>query len=180
MNRRLTVAVAATAVLGMALAPAAGAAKKNEIRITGGAIFKPGVMFADAVHFNKNTTVKSGGTVKVVNKSPKAGPHSISLVKKSALPETVAQAEACFEFAGVCGPLAAAHQFDPETMEPAVPLFDAGAEGFDTMGGMKKAGDSIFFAPGQPVSFKVTADKGSKLTYFCAVHPWMQGKITVN
>jgi plastocyanin len=29
------------------------------------------------------------------------------------------------------------------------------------------------------VTFKVTAKKGSKLTYFCAVHPWMQGTITV-
>jgi hypothetical protein len=25
----------------------------------------------------------------------------------------------------------------------------------------------------------VTAKKGAKLYYLCAVHPWMQGKITV-
>ena len=57
---------------------------------------------------------------------------------------------------------------------------DAGAAGFDTMGDDKTAGDSLFIAPGQKrVSFKVTARKGSKLSYFCAVHPWMQGKITV-
>ncbi len=48
------------------------------------------------------------------------------------------------------------------------------------MGDAKTAGDSIFIAPGQNSSIKVTADKGSRLRYFCAVHPWMQGKITVN
>ena len=42
-------------------------------------------------------------------------------------------------------------------------------------------GDSAFIAPGQKrtLQFKVTADQGSKLFYFCAIHPWMQGKITV-
>ena len=50
----------------------------------------------------------------------------------------------------------------------------------DTMGDDKTAGDSAFFAPDQKTfSFKVTAKAGSKLFYFCAVHPWMQGKITV-
>ena len=181
MNRRLTVAIAATAALGV-LAPAAGAApKKNEIRIVGGPVFKAGKFIKDDVRFNENTTVKSGGTVKVVNKgSVKAGPHTVTLVKKSALPTTLAKAELCFEMKGVCGPLAAAHQLDPATQEPKVPLFDAGAEGFGTMGDDKQAGDSVFFPPGRGTSFKVTAKKGSVLTFFCAVHPWMQGKISVN
>jgi plastocyanin len=38
----------------------------------------------------------------------------------------------------------------------------------------------VFFAPGKGTSFKVTAKAGSVLPYFCAVHPWMQGKITVS
>jgi hypothetical protein len=43
------------------------------------------------------------------------------------------------------------------------------------------AGDSAFIAPKQKsFSFKVTAKKGSKLYFYCAVHAWMQGKITVN
>jgi plastocyanin len=186
MKRRVTVALAATAAFGLCAAgtvPAAGAAaKKGKIRITGGPIFKPGVMVGDNVRFNRNTTVKSGGTVKVVNKgAPEAGPHTISLLKKSALPRTIEQAEPCFEGQGVCAPLFAAHEVpeDPEGM-PGVILFNAGAAGFDTMGDEDTAGDSLFIAPGQGGSIKVTADKGSKLTYFCAVHPWMQGKITVN
>jgi plastocyanin len=185
MNRRITVALAAIASIGLfavGTVPAAGAAaKKGKIRITGGPIFKPGVMIGDNVRFNRNTTVKSGGTVKIVNKGAvEAGPHTVSLLKKSALPRTMAEAEPCFEFGGVCGPLVAAHQFNPETMEPGVVEYNAGAAGFDTMGDENTAGDSLYMPPGQGGSIKVTAKKGSKLTYFCAVHPWMQGKITVN
>ena len=180
MNRRLTMALVAVATLGV-LAPAAGAApKQNEIRITGGPIYKPGKMIGDNVRFNATTTVKSGGTVKVVNKGAvEAGPHTVTLLKKAALPTTMAKAEKCFEFKGACAPLAAAHQLNPETQEPAVPLYDAGGAGFDTMGDDDVAGDSAFFPPGQGGSIKVSARKGSTLTYFCAVHPWMQGKISV-
>jgi plastocyanin len=185
MHRRITVALAATAALGLpalALAPAASAATENKIRITGGPFFNPGVSIGDNIRFNRHTTVKSGRTVKVINRGdPEAGPHTISLLKRSALPRTMAQAEPCFEGQGVCAPLYAAHQV-PENPEepPGVLLFNAGAAGFDTMGGRDKAGDSIFIAPGQNSSIKVTADAGSTLRYFCAVHPWMQGKITVN
>jgi plastocyanin len=185
MNRRITVALAATAALGICAAgtaPTAGAAAKNgKIRIVGGPVFKPGVMVGDNVRFNRHTTVKSGKTVKVINKgAPEAGPHTISLLKKSALPRTIGEAEPCFEGKGACAPLYAAHEVpeDPEGM-PGVLLFNTGAEGFDTMGDAQKAGDSIFIAPGQNSSIKVTADRGSKLHYFCAVHPWMQGKISV-
>lgn len=185
MNRRLTVAIAAIAALGIGavgLVPTAGAAaKKNKIRITGGPIFKPGVMIGDNIRFNRTTTVKSGGTVKVINKGdPDAGPHTISLLKKSFLPQTIGEAEPCFEGQGVCAPLYVAHEV-PENPEepPGVLLFNAGAAGFDTMGDDKDAGDSVFIAPGQGGSLDVTADKGSTLTYFCAVHPWMQGKIKV-
>ena len=185
MTRSTAVAALATvAAFGVAAAPAAAAKKsvKNEIRIKGGPVYKPGVMIGDNVRFNRASTIKSGGTMKVVNKGAiEAGPHTISLLKKSSLPLTLAAAEPCFEFQGVCGPLVAAHQVDPQTQEPAVIEYNAGAPGFDTMGDDKTAGDSLFIAPGQKsASFKVTAKKGSTLTFFCAVHPWMQGKIKVN
>jgi hypothetical protein len=184
MHRRLLVALAATAALGVStvgLAPQAGAAVKNKIRIKGGPFYKPGVMVGDNIRFNRHTTVRSGRTIRVINRGdPEAGPHTISLLKRSALPRTLAQAEACFEGQGVCAPLYAAHEV-PENQEepPGVLLFNAGAEGFDTMGDARTAGDSLFIAPGEGASLRVTADRGSRLRYFCAVHPWMQGKITV-
>ena len=51
----------------------------------------------------------------------------------------------------------------------------------DTMFTPDVAGDSAFIAPGQKsFKFKVTANKGSRLYFYCAIHPWMQGKLTVN
>jgi hypothetical protein len=84
----------------------------------------------------------------------------------------------------------AAHQVDPNNEEapPAVLKVDDGAAAadqnaplqVDALGDDKQAGDSEFIAPGQKrVAFQVTAKKGSVLPYYCAVHPWMQGKITV-
>ena len=182
MIRRATVAVGAIAILG-ALAPAAGAAKKNEIRIVGGTKFKAGKYLKDDVRFAPaNAVVKSGATVTLLNKGTDPAPHTISFVKKAFLPKS-------FEFAAV-GPLMEAHQVDPNNEEapPAVLKVDNGAAAadqnaplqVDALGDDKQAGDSEFIAPGQKkVVFQVTARKGSVLPYYCAVHPWMQGKISV-
>ena len=185
MNRRLTVAVAATAALGIGAAgvatSAGAAAKNNEIRIVGGEKFKAGKYLKIDLRFKPlNVTVKSGATVKVVNKT-KGEPHTISFVTKRYLPKS-------FDVA-VEDQLLAAHQVDPNNPEapPGVLVVDNGqpvpAGGTleaDTGFTPTVAGDSAFIAPAQNFSFKVTADKGSRLFYFCAIHPWMQGKITVN
>jgi len=182
MNRRLTIAAAAAVALGLA-APAAQAAKKNEIRIVGGTVFKAGKYLKDDVRFAPaNVSVKSGATVTLVNKGTDPAPHTISFVKKAFLPKG-------FEFAAI-GPLMAAHQVDEENEEapPGVLKVDDGAAAadqtapleVDSLGDDKQAGDSEFIAPdAKRITFKVTAKKGAKLPYYCAVHPWMQGKITV-
>jgi plastocyanin len=170
MNRRITVALAATAAFGLGLAPVASAAK-NEIRIVGGTKFKAGKWVKDDVR----------ATVKVVNKGTDPAPHTISFVEKKFLPKS-------FEFAAM-GPLVAAHAFNQETEEvgffqvndgAGVPNDQAGVLDVDSLGNDEFAGDSQFIAPRQGTSFKVTARKGSRLNYYCAFHPWMQGKIKVN
>ena len=184
MNRRITVAVAATAALGLSaagVAATAGAAAKNEIRIVGGEKFKAGEYLKIDLRFKpRDVTVKSGSTVKVVNKT-KGEPHTISFVEKKFLPTS-------FDVA-VNDKLLEAHQVDPTNEEapPGVLVVDNGVavpEGgileADTGFTPDVAGDSAFIAPGQNFSFKVTAKKGSRLFYFCAIHPWMQGKIKVN
>jgi plastocyanin len=185
MNRRFTIALAATATLGMAaggVASAGAAAKKNEIQIVGGVTVKPGKFVKDDQRFKPlNAVVKSGATVTLRNKAKSPDPHTISFIEKRFLPKQ-------FETPAM-GPLMAAHQVDESNPDapPGALVIDNGtplAEGatleVDTMGTDKQAGDSAFIAPGQKTfSFKVTAKKGAKLSYFCAVHPWMQGKITV-
>jgi plastocyanin len=175
MNRRTAVALAAIAALGVS-APAAHAASKNTITTTGKTTFKVNQYIQDGSRFAPGTiTVKSGTTIKLVNKSRDGAPHTLSLLRKSSLPRTASQISDC----PMCAPLLAAHQANPQTGQVGVPLYDTGAPGFQTMGTGKTAGDSIFLPPHGKVSFQVTAAKGSVLHFFCAVHPWMQGTIKV-
>ena len=125
MNRRLTVAVAATTALGLAAGgvATAGAAKKNEIRIVGGTTMKPGKYLKVDVRFKPlDATVKSGSTVKLVNKGTDPEPHTITFVEKRYLPKQQ------FESA-VDAKLREAHQVDPNNEEapPGVLVVDNGA-----------------------------------------------------
>ena len=89
---RRTVAIGAVAAVGLlatGVAGAAGAAgKKNEIRIVGGTTVKPGHYVKDNVRFTPlNKTVKSGATVKLVNRGENPEPHTISFIAKKYLPK---------------------------------------------------------------------------------------------
>jgi plastocyanin len=55
---------------------------------------------------------------------------------------------------------------------PTTPVVNVGRPGLDA------SGDSIFLPPNSSVSAQVTANAGV-LHYICIIHPWMQGKITV-
>jgi plastocyanin len=182
MNRRITVALGVTAALGLGVAPAAGAAK-NDIQIVGGVVVKPGQFVKDDQRFRPiNKTVKSGSTVRVVNKARTQDPHTITFIAKRFLPKQ-------FE-SGLEQQIFTAHGVDPDAQDapPANLVVDngqavpqGGTLEVDTGFTKTVMGDSAFIAPGQKrFSFKVTADKGSKLFYYCAIHPWMQGKINVN
>ena len=188
MNRRLNVAIAATAAFGLgaaAVVSTAGAAakpKKNEILIVGGTKVKPGKFIKVDLRFKSlNTSVKSGATVTLRDKGEQGEPHTISFIEKKFLPKA-------FE-SGLEEQLMAAHGVPPENPEgdPTIPIVDNGAPlaagatlQVDTMFNKTVGGDSAFLFPGtRTFKFQVTADKGSKLFYYCAIHPWMQGKISV-
>jgi plastocyanin len=189
MNRRVTVAIAATAAVGLpalVLAPAASAAKKkNTIQIVGGISIEINKGIKDNQRFiSPLGKVKSGATVKVVNrKTP--DPHTISFAAKQFLP-----GDSFEEFETAVFPLLGQAHGVPEddpNGEPSIFVVDNGVEvpeggtlEADTVFTDTVMGDSAFIAPGQKsFSFKVTADAGSTLNFFCAVHPWMQGKIRV-
>jgi hypothetical protein len=52
-------------------------------------------------------------------------------------------------------------------------VVNAGAPGLDA------PGDSLLFFDDQSVTATVSAPSGARLFYLCAIHPWMQGQITV-
>src|SRR5215207_5591268 len=93
MNRRLTLAVAATTAMGIAaggVVANAGAAapKKNEIVIKGKFLFKAGHSAFDNQRFKPlDVSVKSGATVTVRNRAKTKDPHTLSFVGKQFLPK---------------------------------------------------------------------------------------------
>jgi plastocyanin len=172
MIRRKSVALVATAALGLSAlgVGAASAASKNRIDIVGGTTVKPGKSVTDDQRFTpQDLEVKSGATVKLANKAKTEDPHTISLVKKSQLPKTAKQTFNC----AACNAFFGAHEVNEQTGDIGKPVVDVGQTGFD------QPGDSMVIGPKAKISFKVTAKKGTTLYYLCAVHPWMQGKIKV-
>jgi plastocyanin len=180
-RRALVLTALTTALLalpGSALAVGRGNGKgpaKAKITIKGGTTFKANGFIKDSVHFSPGpVTVSSGGTVTVTNTSEDE--HTLSIVKPSQLPRSLAQIENC----AVCGEIAKSHGVNPEgpptSGPPPIPLVNVGGAGFDT------PGDSIAIGPkghGSTVTFKVTAAPGTTLTFMCAIHPWMQGRFQV-
>jgi plastocyanin len=179
LRRALTVAVLATALLALAASALAATGKGKgpgsaTLSIKGGESFKRNAYIKDTVHFVGGTvTVRSGGTVTLTNTS--ADPHTLSIVKPSQLPSTIAQIEKC----RVCSELTKAHGVNPEAPPsgpPPIPLVNVGPAGFD------QPGDSEFVGPKGPgghITFKVTAAAGTTLNFMCIIHPWMQGRIVV-
>jgi hypothetical protein len=45
--------------------------------------------------------------------------------------------------------------------------------------GLDQSGDSLLFFAGESISAEISAAAGTTLYYLCAIHPWMQGSITV-
>jgi plastocyanin len=174
-------AVAAIAVGVGSAAAAGGAPKAAKLFIKGALTFKIDQYTQDSVHYAPaTTTIRSGGTLTIVNQDrSEQEPHTFSIVKRSQLPHSLKQMLACASGSGVCGQVAASHGVNtngpPTNGPPPKPVVDVGAPGVD------QPGDSdARLAPGfKSVTEKITAKAGTTLYYFCAVHPWMQGKIIV-
>ncbi len=122
-------------------------------------------------------TIKSGETLTFTyGGMPGAEPHTLTIVRAKDLPRTPAQITNC----AICNRIAGTHVKNPHA--PPGPtndiihwVVDKGAAGLD------EPGDSIAIegAKHKSVSIKVTAPAGTVLHFICAVHPWMQGTITV-
>jgi plastocyanin len=187
MHRRTAAAVAAVAALGAsAVAVAPASAAKNTVTLKGGTIFKAGKFIKDDQRFQtpKNNKVKAGATVKVVNRTKNHEPHTLTFVEKQFVPTSFDINE------DLNNNLLAAHQVDPTneeappgvlTVDDGQPLAAGATWDVDSAFSDTNAnGDSAFIAPDQNgPSFTVGAPKGSTLYFFCAIHPWMSGKLKV-
>jgi hypothetical protein len=135
-----------------------------------------------ALRFVGPPTVHQGDDLEIVNetKPSRVGPHTFSLVTQGSLPKTPKARQVCFTPNHICQAIAAWHGVKGENGHVTKNPAKAGPEGWSTMGSVKKKGDSWFTGNKPNTSFvqQVTSEP-TTLYYVCAVHPWMQGKVTV-
>jgi plastocyanin len=127
----------------------------------------------------------------VVWKNEGPAPHSITIVEKEQVPQTLAQTLGCT----FCENFLFAHapSIGPEgPVPPFVATLDAFKVSAATPNRLDSEGDSLVIAGkgevfpdtlggfiGDSVSAVITAPEGTTLSYVCAIHPWMQGEIEV-
>lgn len=166
-------AIAIVATVSIGIVSADGAKKVN---IKGLESFEANALFLSNLRFApENINVEKGDTLTWVDDALTAVPHTITIVDREVLPVDFATAYICLwdkRILGVDGPCLQfmdAHGGVP----PITPVVNVGPNGLDA------PGDSIFLPPNSSVSAQVTAGPGSVLHYMCIIHPWMQGKITI-
>jgi plastocyanin len=137
----------------------------------------------DRMYFSPGAmSVKSGDMLTFTYEGkPADESHTISVVAQKDLPTTNAQINACGNGGNkICNTIVAGHIKNPKA--PPGPtndivhwIADKGQPGLDG------PGDSVAIegAKHKSISIKVTAPAGTTLYFFCVVHPWMHGKITV-
>jgi hypothetical protein len=170
----------ALAVGGTGAAVAAGGAapKTTTIKAVSQVKVKVNRYIQDGLRWNRDVyTVRSGGTLRIVNNAPDSGPHTFTVVKPKDLPKTTKQIMNC----KICGKLGRAHGADPTSDAPPKFAFLENGVGSETPPNVDRPGDSALLEmnKGGVTKLKVTAKKGTTLSFICLIHPWMQAKVLV-
>lgn len=141
----------------------------REVRTTGDERVVPNAMVQATLRFTPGPIgVDSGDSVTWTHDDATTAPHTVTVV--DAFPE--ATLEGIFGCAAPGQPCALA--LEAHAAGGFTPVVEAGGPGLDA------PGDSLFLFDDQSISAPVSAPAGATLLYLCAIHPWMQGKITVN
>jgi uncharacterized cupredoxin-like copper-binding protein len=133
----------------------------------------------DGLRWNKDTyTVKSGGTLHVVNNAADEGPHTFTVVLAKDEPKNGLQMIHC----KICETLGKAHGANPNTDAPPKYPFLENGVGQKSSPLIDRPGDSGVTGEGkkgESIDLKVTAKPGTKLNFMCLIHPWMQAVVVV-
>jgi plastocyanin len=177
LRKLLVAAVAALIVAAMAGPASAGVAPAATVEVRGGDILQPGQFIKNNFRFvPRNITVHSGNVVRWVDRDRDADePHTVTIARRSDLPQTIAQLEACYAPGALCAETIEAHDPGSDQVPPFNFRVNRGGPG------LNRRGDSLLFGGpfDQAIRGRVTASAGRTLYYLCVIHPWMQGSITV-
>jgi hypothetical protein len=173
---------AALVVVGAALAGGQGsAAGVTTIKaVQGPQKFQINRFVQDSLRWDKDVyTVKSGGTLHIVNVAAGEGPHTFTVVAKKDAPQTLPALFQC----KICDTLAKAHGADPNSNAPPKFPFLENGVGQQKPPLVDRPGDSGVTGKGkkgESIDLKVTAPAGTKLYFICLIHPWMQAEVDVS
>jgi hypothetical protein len=186
MSRKVLLLMTALCLVlaaGAGIAEAGGSATSSTVTIkavAGPPQFKINRFVQDTLRWDKDTyTVKSGGTLHIVNDAANEGPHTFTVVKRGDLPKTLAQLNNC----RVCNVLARAHGANPNSNAPPKWQYLENGKGQKTPPDVNEPGDSGVTGSGkkgESIDLTVTAPAGTILYFMCLIHPWMQAKLVVN
>jgi plastocyanin len=176
--RRILIAATAALTIAAVAGPASAAvAPAATVEVRGGDILQPGQFIKNNFRFvPRNITVSSGDVVRWVDRDrSENAPHTVTIARRSDLPQTIAQLDACYEPGALCAETIEAHDPGSDFAPPFNFRVNRGGPGLDARG------DSLLFAGpfDQAIRGRVTASAGRTLYYLCVIHPWMQGSITV-
>jgi plastocyanin len=120
-----------------------------------------------------NTSIKSGEEITLIHADDTDEPHTLTVVNPGELPTDVEDVFSCGEPGTLCD----------EVFNTVAPqIVDENAAQFINVGGgpgLDARLDTIFLPAGTSISVPVDASPGTTLSFFCAIHAWMQGTIRV-
>ncbi len=167
-SARLAV-LAALSLAAFALTTVASGATDNTVKTQGTEQFVPNSKIMSNLKFTPgHLVVRSGETLTLQHADQTDEPHTLSVINADEVPGSVEDVFEC----KVCGEVFG-------LFPPPGPTSSVFVNAPGTGAGIDGRLDTLFVLPGESVSAEVTAPSGSTLHFFCAIHPWMQGRIDV-
>jgi hypothetical protein len=171
-----TAAAAAIILVSVVALTATSGAQDKTIRTMGGEDVHVNSRIFSNLRFSPGHTTLSSGdllTLSYDDKEPEA-PHTLTIVNAAELPSDFEDVLGCGAPGTVCDEVFTT--VGPLITDPTASQFInvAGGSGLD--GRL----DTLWLPPGTSIDVPVTAPSGATLSYFCAIHAWMQGDIAVS
>lgn len=169
--RKMPLLIAATG-LAVAMGGIASAGPGKIVRTMGDEVLVPNTFVRTDLRFSPGPlSIKSGDTVSWEHADKTDAPHTVTIATADQLVQDFG--DFLFGECPACDAATGSALGGHFPGGPPVPVLDDGDGEFDD------PGDSLLFFHGETVSAQINAPAGTTLLYFCALHPWMQGSITV-